>query len=42
MKVYVGQYGFFWSLTYPQWIEVCRNGAQGHCYDLDEYKCLSR
>lgn len=42
MRVYVGQFGCFWSLSLAQWIELCRVAAEGCGYDLDAYRRLAR
>jgi hypothetical protein len=38
--VYVGQFGAFWKLTPKQWEDVCRSGATGEGYTLEDYRCL--
>ncbi len=40
MKVYVGQYGYFWSLSLDQWVELCKESSKGEGYDLTPYKQL--
>jgi hypothetical protein len=34
-RVYIEQYGYFWSLTPEKWLALCRHCAKGEGYDLD-------
>jgi hypothetical protein len=40
MRVYIGQYDYFWSLSYSEWTEICKQGANGDGYDLTRFKQL--
>lgn len=40
MRVYVGQYGYFWSLRREEWVELCKECAKGDGYDLSSFKQL--
>lgn len=40
MRVYVGQYGYFWSLKYEDWVNLCKECAKGEEYDLTRFKQL--
>lgn len=40
MKIYVGQFDAFWSLSYGQWVDLCRRCAAGETYDLSSFRKL--
>lgn len=40
MRIYVGHYDLFWSLTVEEWVEVCKQGMTGEGYELSKYKEL--
>jgi hypothetical protein len=42
MKVYIGQYGYFWSLSMKEWVAICQEAAKNGFYDLDGYKELKK
>ena len=31
-RIYITQYGDWWSMNLKTWIEVCRKGAAGECF----------
>ena len=39
-RVYVEQFGKFWSLSFQQWNELCQLGAQSGFVSLEDYKIL--
>jgi len=40
MRVYIGQYDCFWSLTLNQWVSLCKEASKGEGYDLTPFKRL--
>lgn len=36
MKIYITQFGFWWSATPKQWRKICELGAADLEFDLDE------
>lgn len=40
MKVYIGQLGRFWSLSYPQWVSLCQKAVRTEHYDLHGYRVM--
>lgn len=43
MRVYVSQYGYWWSFSLPEWITFCREAyANGGAYALPESRALKR